>query len=417
MPNFKYEAVIKGTPEKSTINASDIKEAASMLRQRGGIILNLSEIAEKTEDNTALEGDNKDLSAYNISLSSLFVSSKALEQILRYLSVLIKGGVPILSALEISSEQAEGKLAKSLIKVAEGIRGGHTLTESMEKDMAFLGRLTLGLVHVGESNGSLDIMFQYAASLLERKRKIRNDLIQAMVYPAIVTVMSLSAGFYITVVAIPKITSLLGQNPNALPPITRLLIDSSAFIRNYWPALVAFPILVIIGIIFARKKKVVGEKIDQYMLKVPLFGKIFRASLNALWGRNLGILIRSGIDIVSALHLTEKGLLNLHYKKEFVRIIEKVKSGIPFSDAIKVTTIKKLTPLAYSMVKIGENTGTIDDGLLYVSSFNEEELERKLEFLSKIIEPVLLVVVGGMVAFVYLAFFIGLMSITRRAGM
>jgi type II secretory pathway component PulF len=238
-----------------------------------------------------------------------------------------------------------------------------------------------------------------------------------MVYPAIVTVMSLSAGFYITVVAIPKITSLLGQNPNALPPITRLLIDSSAFIRNYWPALVAFPILVIIGIIFARKKKVVGEKIDQYMLKVPLFGKIFRASLNALWGRNLGILIRSGIDIVSALHLTEKGLLNLHYKKEFVRIIEKVKSGIPFSDAIKVTTIKKLTPLAYSMVKIGENTGTIDDGLLYVSSFNEEELERKLEFLSKIIEPVLLVVVGGMVAFVYLAFFIGLMSITRRAGM
>jgi len=417
MPNFKYEAVIKGTPEKSTINASDIKEAASMLRQRGGIILNLSEIAEKTEDNTTLEGDNKDLSAYNISLSSLFVSSKALEQILRYLSVLIKGGVPILSALEISSEQAEGKLAKSLIKVAEGIRGGHTLTESMEKDMAFLGRLTLGLVHVGESNGSLDIMFQYAASLLERKRKIRNDLIQAMVYPAIVTVMSLSAGFYITVVAIPKITSLLGQNPNALPPITRLLIDSSAFIRNYWPALVAFPILVIIGIIFARKKKVVGEKIDQYMLKVPLFGKIFRASLNALWGRNLGILIRSGIDIVSALHLTEKGLLNLHYKKEFVRIIEKVKSGIPFSDAIKVTTIKKLTPLAYSMVKIGENTGTIDDGLLYVSSFNEEELERKLEFLSKIIEPVLLVVVGGMVAFVYLAFFIGLMSITRRAGM
>ena len=415
MPDFKYEAVINGKTERSTISAADIKEAASMLRRRGAVILNLSETAERDgEDNSKV---NREPSSYNISFSSWFVSSKSLEQILRYLSVLIKGGVPILSALEISAEQAEGKLSKSLLRVAEGIRGGHTLTESMEKDMPFLGRLTLGLVHVGESNGSLDVMFEYAASLLERKRKIRNDLIQAMIYPAIVTVMSLSAGFYITVVAIPKITSLLGQNPRALPPITRLLIDSSAFIRHFWPVLAAVPVLITFGLVIARKKQSLGEIIDMYLLRIPLFGKIFRASLNALWGRNLGILIRSGIDIVSALHLTEKGLLNLHYKKEFGRIIEKVKSGIPFSDAIKATSIRKLTPLAYSMVKIGENTGTIDDGLLYVSSFNEEELERKLEFLSKIIEPVLLVVVGGMVAFVYLAFFIGLMSITRRAGM
>jgi len=417
MPEFKYEVVFEGKSGKGTVSALDIKEAAAILRNRGSVILNLHEVQDSKENIAEGYTDLNFRSSANISLSLWFVTSKSLEQILRYLSVLIKGGVPILSALEISAEQAEGKLAKSLMRVADGIRGGHTLSESMEKEMRFLGQLTLGLVKVGESNGSLDIMFQYAASLLERKRKIRNDLIQAMIYPTIVSIMSLSAGFYITVVAIPKITSLLGQNPRALPPITRLLIESSAFVRHYWILIMAIPVIMILTLVFARKKPTLGEKIDYYMLKIPLFGKIFRTSLNALWGRNLGILIRSGIDIVSALNLTEKGLLNFHYKKEFKKITDKVKSGIPFSDAIKSTTIRKLTPLAYSMVKIGENTGTVDDGLLYVSSFNEEELERKLEFLSKIIEPVLLIVVGGMVAFVYLAFFIGLMSITRRAGM
>ena len=418
MPEFKYEIILNGKSETGFISSDDVQDAAASLRRKGGMIV----LLVKNEDRSSFANKTSDFhinknNQWNISLSKFLVNGKALEQSLRYLSVLIKGGVPILSALEICSEQAEGKLALSYKKVADSIQRGHTLTESMEEEMKFLGKLTLGLVQVGESNGSLDLMFQYAATILERKRKIRNDLVQAMVYPVIVTVMSFSAGFYITTVAIPKITSLLGQKHAALPPITQLLIDSSAFIRNYWMLIISLPVLIVVGLVFARKKRHFGEIIDLFLLKTPLFGKIFRASLNALWGRNLGILIRSGIDIISALQLTERGILNLHYKKEFKKISETVKSGIPFSEAIDRTTIRQLTPLAYSMVKVGENTGTVDDGLSYVSSFNEEELERYLEFLSKIIEPVLLVVVGGMVAFVYLAFFIGLMSITRRAGM
>ena len=418
MPEFKYEIIVNGKKESGITSAAGISEAATSLRTKGGMIVMLveSDYANATLKNSSDASVNKNHS-WNISLSQFMVNGKALEQSLRYLSVLIKGGVPILSALEICSEEAEGRLAVSYKKVAESIQRGHTLTESMAEEMKFLGKLTLGLVEVGESNGSLDLMFEYAASILERRRKIKNDLIQAMIYPVIVTLMSFSAGFYITTVAIPKITSLLGQKHSALPPITQLLIDSSAFIRTYWPIILATPILIVVCLILARKRRHTGEIIDRWLLKIPLFGKIFKASLNALWGRNLGILIRSGIDIISALQLTERGILNLHYKKEFKKIIETVKSGIPFSDAIDRTSIRQLTPLSYSLVRIGENTGTVDDGLLYVSTFNEEQLERYLEFLSKIIEPVLLIVVGGMVAFVYLAFFIGLMSITRRAGM
>jgi type II secretory pathway component PulF len=417
MSEFQYKTISNGKLSTGVLAAKNINEAAALLRQRNALVLELEEAPDRPAGTGLKIPAALSAVASSPIWSRLMVSGKALEHSLRHLSVLIRGGVPILSALEICADQTKGRLKNALLEAAESIRAGHTLEESAAKHMPFLGRLTLGLIKVGESNGSLDAMFQYAADLMERKRKIRNNVIQALTYPAIVSAMSLAAGFYITTVAIPKITSLLGAKTRILPPITLALIDTSAFIRAHWAAILMTPVLIVVAVLLGRRNPDIGERVDWWILKTPLLGKAFRTSLNSLWCRNLGILLQSGIDIISAIGLTSEGLLNIHYKKEFERIRERVKSGVPFSECVRETTIKKLTPLAPSMIEIGENTGSVDEGLLYVADFNEKELERRLEFLSKIIEPILLVVVGGMVAFVYIAFFLGLMAVTRGAGL
>lgn len=417
MGEFKYKMISKGRTLSGVVAASDINEAAALLRRRDALVIELVEAKEGKRPASFEAPAFLAKLASSPSVAKWLVSGKAVEQAMRHLSVLIRGGVPILSALEICADQTKGRLRDSLLATAESIRAGHTLEESAAREMPFLGRLTLGLIKVGESNGSLDDMFLYSSELLERKRKIRNNVLQALTYPAIVTVMSLAAGFYITTVAIPRITTLLGTKTRMLPPITRALLDTSAFVRGHWVAILLTPVVVFIGFVLARRNPETGERIDWWILRIPLLGKAFRTSLNSLWCRNLGVLLRSGIDIITAIGLTAEGLLNLHYRKEFEKIRERVKSGVPFSESVRGTTIKGLTPLAPSMIEIGENTGSIDEGLLYVADFNEKELERRLEFLSKIIEPALLVIVGGMVAFVYIAFFLGLMAVSRGAGL
>jgi len=204
MSSFHYKSISEGEMVSGTVTARDINEAAALLRERGFMIIELDE-AKRGFEKSSEKSSSAPFGAGRL-FSGLFISGKSVEHAMRHLSVLLRGGVPILSALEICAAQATGRLKTALLATAEGIRSGHTLEESMRKEMAFLGDLALGLVKVGESNGALDAMFEYSADLLERKRKIKNDIIQALTYPAIVTVMSLSAGFYITTVQIPNLT-------------------------------------------------------------------------------------------------------------------------------------------------------------------------------------------------------------------
>ena len=419
MGDFSYKIMIGGRPERGVVAANDIREAAAFLRRKNSIILDLAECRIERGANASAKRNSRGNGGggtFDRILSGLLISKKSLELSARNLAVLIKGGVPILTALEVCASQAKGRLGRAYLTVAEKIRAGKSLEESVAEEMPFVGKLTLGLVKVGESNGALDAMLLYAADIMERSRKIRNDVIQAMSYPCLVTLMSLGAGFYITTVAIPKITALLGSKRRILPPITLALLDVSAFVRAHWAAILLIPLAAFVALLLARRNPVLGERIDQWLLRIPLLGKAFRTSANSLWARNLGMLLRSGIDIISAIKLTAEGLPNIRVRKELERAGEMVRSGTPLSESIRKTDIAKLSPLAASMVEIGENTGTVDDGLLYVADFNEKELERRLDFLSRMIEPAMLVIVGGMVAFVYMAFFMGLMAVTRGAG-
>jgi len=352
--------------------------------------------------------------SFDRAIARFTISRAAVEQAFEQLVILLKGDVPVVSALETCAGLAKGDLALALCETADLVRGGMPLAKAMRRSMPWVGDIFIGLVEVGESNGSLPQMFTYAAGIMQQRRKIRSQVIRAMTYPALVVLMGLGVGYYVSTVAIPQIISVMG-NPDGLPPITRSLLTTSDWLKANGAWVLAGPMLAIAIYMTLRHIPSIGAHLDCVTLYTPIFGKVGRFSANALFNRTMSMLVASGISIVDALSLVAGTLANLWYRREMSQVRMRVMAGRMLSDAMAETSLRKLTPLTPALVKVGENSGNMDEGLGYAGDFYEEALEKRLDLLGKLVEPALIVVVGGMVAYVYIAFFMGMAAMNAAA--
>lgn len=342
------------------------------------------------------------------------VAKGAVEQTFLQLVILLKGDVPVVSALETCAELSKGDLRPALDETAALVRGGLPLAKALRRSMPWIGKLFIGLVEVGEANGTLPQMFAYAAKIMRQRRTIRSQVVRAMTYPALVVFMGLGVGYYVSAVAIPKIVSVMG-NPDALPPITRSLLTTSAFLKAHGEWLLLAPALAAAGWMMLRRMPVVGVFCDRVSLYVPIFGKVGRFSANALFNHTTSMLVASGISVVDALDLVRETLGNGWYRLQLAEVRRRVLGGRMFSAALRETAMRRLSPLTPALVKVGESSGSMDEGLNYVGDYYGEALERRLDLLGKLVEPALIVVVGGMVAYVYIAFFMGMAAMSAAA--
>ena len=347
-------------------------------------------------------------------LSRFRVRKGAVEQAFLQLVILLKGDVPVVTALETTAELAKSDLRMALFETAGLVRGGLPLAKALRQTMPWIGDLFIGLVEVGEANGSLPQMFTYAANIMRQRRTIRNQIVRAMTYPVLVVIAGLGVGYYISTVAIPKIVSVMGD-PEKLPAITRSLLTTSSWLQANGLFVLLAPVAAIAVYVLLRRIPGVGLAIDRVALAVPIFGKVGRFSANALFNHTMAMLVRSGISVVDALDLIRGTLANGWYRLQLARSRAKVMAGRMFSDSLNETALRKLTPLTAALVKVGENSGNMDEGLDYVGEYYGDALERRLDLLGKLIEPALIIVVGGMVAYVYIAFFMGMSAMSAAA--
>lgn len=347
-------------------------------------------------------------------LSRFLVRKGAVEQSFLQMVILLKGDVPVVSALETTAELAGSDLKAALYETADLVRSGLSLAKALRESMPWIGALFIGLVEVGESNGSLPQMFTYCANIMKQRRTIRSQIIRAMTYPTLVVFMGLGVGYYVSTVAIPKIVSVMG-NPDALPAITRSLLTTSAWLQAYGVWVFLSPFLLVAGYMILRRVPGIGLLIDRLSLWVPIFGKVGRYSANALFNHTMSMLVASGISVVDALELVRGTIPNLWYSLNLAGVRQKVMAGRMFSESLKQSALKRLSPLTPALVKVGENSGSMDEGLGYVGDFYADALERRLDLLGKLVEPALIVVVGGMVAYVYIAFFMGMAAMNVAA--
>ena len=411
MAIYRYEGVRQGKRVSGFLSKENKRVASQSLRADR---IRVRKLVEHRDEEADRDHALSRRPGWEMRMQKVLVRGAEAERALEQIASLLEAGVPIMKALQLAARLSPHFVKRSLYCTANRLAGGGALHAIMREEMPYLGRVTLNLIAVGEANGTLQEMFGYAAGLMAQSRKVKTDLLQAMSYPLMVLLAASGAIWFLMEKVIPKILKFLTARNVPLPTITQNLINTVDFLEAYGGWLAGAPVALAIFIAVARRGEGFARGMDRVLLRVPFFGKILGSAANAMWSRTLGVLMHSGINVVQALRLTAETQGNRYLQQQFHWVEELTKQGHPLSTGARVTAVSKICPLAESMMRIGENTGLIDQNLAQVARFYQDDLERRLAILGKMIEPAMFVMVGGMVAFVYIGFFMGLMALSKR---
>lgn len=321
-------------------------------------------------------------------------------QFARNLSVMISAGLPLTRALQTLTEQTENKRLKEiLLKLADDVMVGNTLGDSLAKYPAVFNDLFVNMVRVGEVGGNLEEVLNIIATQLEKEHALISKVKGAMMYPAVIIFAMLGVGVLMLTYILPKITSVFENMNVELPGPTQFIIGISDFLRNNSIVATLLVLSGAFGFWFFTTKTEIGKKaVSLAVLYLPVVSNLVKKVNSARFGRIYSSLLRSGVTVVEALTIISKTLTNHFYKEALLGGVEKVQRGVPLSVILKEHP--QLFPvIVYQITEVGEETGKTEEVLLRMAEFYEEEVDQITKNMSSIIEPVLMVLIGGAVGF------------------
>ena len=265
------------------------------------------------------------------------------------------------------------------------------------------------LVRVGEATGNLDTALRGSAEHLERTRQMRLTVLNALAYPAIVTLLAVGVAAYLVLAVIPKIQKYIGGRGRGLPPLTQTLLDVTAFVQAWLPHCAAGLAAAGLALFFIYRWPPGRLALDGFLLKLPVVGGVLRLAGTAVLARGLGVLLESGVTLLDSLQTTERLVGNRALGSRIAAARETVLRGGTLAGAL--ADGRAFMPMLGRMVAVGESAGTLAPVLGEVARFHENQLLVVIRRMSVLIEPVVILVVGGIVGFVYIAFFLALFSL------
>ncbi len=328
---------------------------------------------------------------------------------LRQLSSMLVSGVSVLLALRTVAEQARKPRAMRVWLALEArIRTGANLSDAMGAFPRVFNEEVVQLMRVGEQSGEMDVVMLRAAEQLEAHRALRMTVVNAMVYPCLATAMAIGVSVYLVMVVIPKISVFLQSGGAALPPVTQFLMDLSAWLHAHGLKILVGLAAVTVAWVAVRKTKAGCELQDAFLLRIPILGNIMRLAGTAIFARGMGLLIESGVTLLDALGVVAKLLVNrrLAHRVENARL--RVMQGNALADALD--DAPEFMPMLSRMTAVAETTGSLASTFNEIARFHETLLTLAIKRFSMMIEPAMIVVTGGIVGFVYIAFFVALFS-------
>lgn len=403
MPTYSYFAKDQtGKPLQGRADAETQAAAVSALRARGWLVLDV-----RPYESASLSG--RRLLAAIRPTSWLPPRRIDVELSLQQLGVMLRSGLTLLSALGILQAQSRrASMSRVWRDVADRIQEGSSLADAMAHHRCF-PPMVLQLVRVGEQTGSLEEVVDRAASSLESQRMIRSNLITAMIYPFIVLVMAIGVTALMVLYLIPKLKTSLDALSGKLPAMTMALIQVSDFAQQY--ALTGLILVIVLLCFFAILRAWPPGRlfIDRTLLRIPMVGEVIRLAGTAWFARSLSVMLRSGVSLLECLRTTEGLMGNAHMARCVSNAREQVMAGGGLSEPLAQPGA--FTPMLPQMVHVGESSGTLDEVLEEVADFHESQLQVAIRRFSGIFEPALIIIVGGIVGFVYISFFVGMFSI------
>jgi type IV pilus assembly protein PilC len=400
MPSFAYVARDSaGRPQRGTSEAASPGALVSSLRERGWLVL---EVRPAQADGAAFEWWMLN------PLQWLPPRSVDIELGLQQIAVMLKSGITLLAALKTVSEQSRRRtLGRIWEDVARRIQEGASLADSLALHRCF-PHLVVQLVRVGEQTGSLELVINRGADAMERRRLLRTSLLTAMTYPSIVLLAAFGVSAFMVFGVIPKLQTFLSTLGRRLPPTTQLLLDISSALQTYFWQVAGGMVVVLIALVAVYLWPPGRLVIDHLLLRIPVIGRLLRLSATVLFARALGALVQSGITLVEGLRTVEQLFRNRYISATVAAARNAVLRGGTLAD--QLAGRDAFMPMLAPMVAVGETAGTLDDILDDVARFHENQLQSAIRQFSAIIEPVVIVVVGSIVGFVYISFFLALFA-------
>lgn len=407
MPTFVARVQDGSGSRTEKIVAESLREARASFRERGLLVKELKQ-QEKLSFNFSLQG-------LRDSTARVTVKDKAVFS--RQFAALVNAGVAMVRGLGVLSEQCENpKLKRALLGVSADVQQGVSLSDSMRKYPECFDALYVAMIQAGEVGGVLDEVLNRLAKLLEDVARLQNQIKAAMSYPVTVGSLAILIFFGMVRFLLPIFATIFADIGVELPAFTQAMMNISYFVQNIFNVLML--VAVVAGLVFAFKQyyktRVGKETVDRMMLKMPLFGDLIQKSATARFCRTFGSLTRSGVPILTCLEIVRDTAGNQIIANAVDEARREIQTGGMISIALQKEQVFPL--MAIQMISIGEETGELDKMLSKVADFYEDEVEQAVKALTSIMEPIMIVLLGGMVGSILLAMYLPMFAVFEKLG-
>ena len=407
MPTFQFKAHDRSSNRevRDVVEARNQAEAITKIKTRGMLPIEVREA--KAKSGKVRDQGNKPAKA---GLFGGRVKSVQVTDFTRQLSTLQDAGLPIVQSLQILQDmQRPGAFKIALGKVVDDVQGGTQLSEALARFPRIWDRLYTNLVAAGEAAGALEVILRRLAEFREKALRLKKKVIGALVYPIAVLTIAVAILTFIMVYIVPKFEQIFDDLGIRLPGVTQFLIDFSTFVGNYWWMILIALILSIIGINVFRRTEAGGAVVDRALLRVPVLGNVMKKSAVARFTRTLGTLVTSGVGFLDALEITRDATPNIVLRNAINDVRESVKEGETINEPLARSGV--FNDIVINMIKVGEETGELDVMLVKIADNYDEEVDTAVAAMMSLMEPILIVFMGGAVGFIVIALFLPLISI------
>ena len=400
MKRYNYRAKVKETGKivKGNIQAENEQFAGRLLLEQGYIPESL------TEEGEGLLG------------KATRVTTKDRIMFTRQLSTLIGAGLPLATSLRTVAEQTEGKGMKSVIEeILAAVESGKTLYEAFSAHPEIFNGVYLALIQAGEKSGTLDIALKRLADQEEKDAAMMSKIKGALVYPAIILVVIIAVLAFMMIMVVPQVQNLYEDMGQTLPGLTQFLVNISNFFGTFWWLVLLILVGIGGGIFYFVKKTPAGRKVaDTFKLKVPIFGGLFRKLYVSRFARTAEMMLATGVPMLDSVKIAIDATSNVVVEEEYSKSLELIKGGKPLSASIE--GLNYMLPLVPQMSSIGEESGKIDEMLGKAAQVYENELDEQINNISTMIEPILMVIMAGLIGVVVGGTLLPIYSLVNSVG-
>lgn len=410
MAKFQFQArSLNGKIQTGYLDAKDESEAKVRLRAKQLMPMTLKVVA----------GAGQKKSAHDIGALGAFfapkVKTKDLQIFTRQFATLINSGIPIVDALKILGESTSDKMIKeAVIQIKASIETGKRLSDSMKAFPRVFDDLYCNMIRAGEEAGIIDVILNRLSIYSEKNEKIKNQIKGAMAMPIVIICAAVVVIGGIIAFIIPKFQELYKGSGKELPGLTQLLINMSDGLRNNWLGILigGFIVIYIVVSFFASKEG--RQMLDKFLINAPIIGDVVQKSSVARLSRTMSTLLSSGISMLESIDIAADTAGNYVIQNALKACKESISVGRPFH--LPLSRQKEIPQMVSQMVAIGEQTGALDSMLGKIADFYEDEVENAIRAMTSLIEPLLMIVLGGIIGFILVAMYLPVFSLGDTVG-